>query len=56
MWHLKNKNEQTKQKQTQRYREQTGGMGEKGERINQYKLEVTKQLQGCEVQHREYSQ
>ena len=32
------------------------GTGWKGEGTEKYKLAVTKQLQGCEVQHREYSQ
>ena len=50
MWNLKNKmNEQTKQKQTHRYRKQTDGsqreevggiLGEKGEGIKKYKLEL----------------
>ena len=64
MWNLKDKtNEQTKQKQTHRYREQTGdcqvgkGLGaENGEGISKYKLVITKYSRGCEVQHREYSQ
>ena len=50
MWNLRNKiNEQTKQKQTHRYREKTGdcqmgsgvgGLGEKGEEIKKHKLVV----------------
>ena len=57
MWKLRNKrNEQTKQKQTHKYREQTGGcqmgawwgMVEKSERIEKYKLVVTKQSLGWE--------
>ena len=53
MWNLKNNiNEQTQQKQTDRYREQTdgcqrgkavGGLGEKGEDIKKYRLVVIKQ-------------
>ena len=31
-------------------------MGEKGEGIKKYKLEVSKWSWGCQVQHREYSQ
>ena len=51
MWNLKNKiNEQTKLKQTHRYREETdgcqrgewlGGLDKKGQGTNKYKLEVT---------------
>ena len=65
MWDLKNKiNEQTKLKRTHRYREQTdscqrgetvGELGDRGKGIK-YKLVVTKESQGCKVQHREYSQ
>ena len=33
-----------------------GAIGEKGEEIRKYKLVVTKQSQGCKIQHREYSQ
>ena len=32
-----------------------GGMGEKGEGLVKYKVAVTKQSWGCEVQHGEYS-
>ena len=64
LWDLKNKiNQWTKQKQTHRYREQTagwlpdgsesGGLDDEGEGI---KLAVTKQSQGCEAQHRDWSQ
>ena len=52
LWNLKNNiSEQTKQKQTHRYREQTdgcqmggvvGGLGEKHERIEKHRLAVTK--------------
>ena len=31
-------------------------MGERGEEIEEYTLAVTKQSQGCKVQHRDYSQ
>ena len=61
-------NKGTKQKWTQRYTEETdeeendgcqmgggGGLSEKGEGIEEYKLVVTEQSQGCKVQHREYS-
>ena len=66
--HVKSKeqNKQTKQKLTRGYREQTDscqmggrgvrGLGEKGEGIKKYKLADTKQLWGCKVHHREYSQ
>ena len=33
-----------------------GGLGEKGEGTEKYRLVVTKESQGCRVQHREYSQ
>ena len=33
-----------------------GGMGEKGEGIEKYRLVVTEQSRGCEVQCRKYSQ
>ena len=46
MWNLKSKvNEQTKQKQTHRHRDRqtgAGGLGEKGEGVETYKLAVTK--------------
>ena len=51
---------QTKQKQTHRYREQRdgchrggwfGGLGEKGEGIEKYRLVVTKYSWGCTVQY-----
>ena len=56
MWKLKNKiNEQTKQKLTHRYREQTDGcqlrgrlgLSEKSKGIKKYKLVVRKWSQGC---------
>ena len=63
MWNLKNKiNEQTKLKQTHRYRQRTDGshrgrnLGEKDEWIKKYKLVITKQSWVCKIQHREYSQ
>ena len=37
-------------------REVLEGLGGKGERIKKYTLVVTKQSQGCKVQHREYNQ
>ena len=61
MCNLKNKlNEQTELKQTRdtesrlvgARREGVGELGKKAEGSKKYKLAVTKQSQGCEVQHR----
>ena len=64
MWNLKNNiNKQdrnrfidTKNRLMVVRGEGTGGLGEKGEGIEQYKLVVTKQSWECKVQHKEYSQ
>ena len=64
MWNIKNEiNERTKQEQTHKKNklmvarwEGVGRVDEKGERINNCKLTVTKQSWGCKMPHREYSQ
>ena len=33
-----------------------GGMHKKGKMIKNYKLAITEESRGCEVQHKEYSQ
>ena len=65
MWNLKNKiNEQTKQNRLANTENRlmvirgrgAGVLGEKGEGTKKYRLVVTKQSQGCKVQHRPDSQ
>ena len=55
-----NINEQTKQKRTHstenRLMVARGGLGERGEGIEKYKLAVTKQPWRCIVRQRKYSQ
>ena len=63
MWNLKNKTNKIKaDSQAQRVdwwlpeRRGSGRLGKRGKEVKTYKLVVTKQPQGCKVQHREHNQ